>query len=678
MNRVKTVFDFDSWSVRMRVSVGIGLVLFLLVAVSGISLNGIEFVEHESLYVKSSALEAAAVVEFNARARQTHFLVTQYALSENESDLQAAKRSLEQLRELTSVLEQAYSSSTADLKATIEQISTLKAQYRAAVDATIQLITARRSHANELLKDATELSTIVSAIVEALAHDTKNGNALDGGIRLMEEFYISSASAIQFLASRDPADANRARVEIQAMRRVLDELTTGDIDNKRVHRFLKAMSEPFGRYVKAIDDLVKTTEQFATISDDRAVAANELLAHTTKMRQAALEQQVGAVDSMTKTVIATRELDVWTSVIAIAVGAGLAILIGRSIARPITQITLAMRALANGEVDTTIPHIGRRDEMGAMADAVKVFKERTIQAARFSDEKDTERQAKEQHARALECLNKAFEAKVSTLVFDLSSSATKLKENAETMFARTKQAGQKSTTVRIAAEHACENVQIVAAATEELSYSIDEIDGRVTQSSVITTKAMVDTQGVEETVKALALDTQKIGDIVGLIETIAAQTNLLALNATIEAARAGEAGRGFAVVAGEVKSLATQTAKATEQISVRVAQIQYATQNAVAAIEDIVSTIGEANKIAAGVATATEQQKNATHEIAQNVQQTATSAKEVTQNIEHVEDATRKTGIEATQVLEAANHLSRQADDLSTEVSEFLAGVRAA
>src|ERR1700682_6125313 len=182
MDRIKTLFHFDSWSGRRRVSVGIGLVLFLLVTVSGISLNGIEFVERGSLYVKSSAVEAEAVADFNARARQTHFLVTQYALSENESDLQAAKRSLEQLRELTSALEQAYSSSTAALKSTIEQISTLKARYRAAVDATIQLIAARRSHANELLKDATELSTIVSAMVEALAHDTKNGNALDGGI----------------------------------------------------------------------------------------------------------------------------------------------------------------------------------------------------------------------------------------------------------------------------------------------------------------------------------------------------------------------------------------------------------------------------------------------------------------------------------------------------------------
>lgn len=678
MDKIKTVFHFNSWSVRQRVFGGIAFVLLLLVAVSVILLNGIEFVEHESSYVKSSVQEAVAVAEFNARARQTHSLVTQYALSENEIDLQAAQGSLKQLRQLTSVVEQVYSSSTTDRKATTDQISALEVRYQAAVDATIQIIAARRSHAHELVKDATELRTIVSAIVETLAHDTKNGNALDGGIRLMEGFHISNAGAIQFLASRNPSDANTARVEIQAMRHVLDELTTRGIDNKRAQRFLFAMSEPFGRYVQAIDDLVTTTEQFATISDDRTMVANDLLTVTTKMRKVTSEQQLDAVNAMTKTVAAIRQLDVLTSLIAIAVGVGLAILIGGGIARPITQITLAMRALANGEVDSAIPHIGRQDEMGAMADAVKVFRESTIQATRLTDEKDAERQAKERHARALESLNKSFEAKVGTLVLSLASSATNLKENAETMFARTKEAGERSATVKIAAERACENVQTVATATEELSASIDEIDGRVAQSSVIATKAMVDAHGVEETVKALALDTRKIGDIVGLIQRIAAQTNLLALNATIEAARAGEAGRGFAVVAGEVKSLATQTAKATEEISVQVEQIQSATQNAVTAIENIVSIINEVNMIAAGVASATEQQKNATHEIAENIQQTASSAKEVSQNIAHVEDATRKTAIEANQVLGAANQLSRQADDLKIEVSKFLSSVRAA
>src|ERR1700682_1533185 len=336
MDRIKTLFHFDSWSGRRRVSVGIGLVLFLLVTVSGISLNGIEFVERGSLYVKSSAVEAEAVADFNARARQTHSLVTQYALSENESDLQAAKRSLVQLREATPALEQAYRSSTAKFKASIEQISPLEARYRAAVDATILIIASRRSHANQLLKDATELSTIVSALAEALAQDGKDRNALDSGIRLMEEFHISDASAIQFLASRDPADANRARVEIMGMRRVIDELTARDFDNKRVQRFLRAISEPFERYVQAIDGLVITTEQFAAISNDRAVAASELLAVTVKMRQAASEQQLRAVDSMIETVTATRTLGIWTSLIAIAVGVGLAIFIGGSIARPIT------------------------------------------------------------------------------------------------------------------------------------------------------------------------------------------------------------------------------------------------------------------------------------------------------------------------------------------------------
>jgi methyl-accepting chemotaxis protein len=218
----------------------------------------------------------------------------------------------------------------------------------------------------------------------------------------------------------------------------------------------------------------------------------------------------------------------------------------------------------------------------------------------------------------------------------------------------------------------------VAAAAEELAASIGEIGRQVTQSSKITGQAVVDAQRTDAIVRALAEGAEKIGHVVGLISTIAGQTNLLALNATIEAARAGDAGKGFAVVASEVKSLANQTAKATEEIGAQIAQIQAATKEAVAAIRNITGTIEQVSAISVSIAAAIEQQDAATAEIARNVQQTAQSAQSVTATISGVSQAANDTGAAAEQVLGAASGLSTQAEQLNDEVHRFVADVRAA
>ena len=272
----------------------------------------------------------------------------------------------------------------------------------------------------------------------------------------------------------------------------------------------------------------------------------------------------------------------------------------------------------------------------------------------------------------------AFEAKVGSLVSMLSSGATELQATAQSMSATATQTNQQATTVAAAAEEASAGVQTVAAAAEELTASIHEISQQVAQSARATGKAVEDARRTDTIVRALADGAQKIGDVVLLITGIAAQTNLLALNATIEAARAGDAGKGFAVVAGEVKNLATQTAKATEEIGTQIRQIQDATGEAVQAIKAIGTTIEEVNVIASNIAAAVEEQGAATAEIARNVQQTAASTQEVTATIAGVSQAANDTGAAAGQVLGAASGLSRQAEQLTGEVNAFVAGVRAA
>jgi len=278
----------------------------------------------------------------------------------------------------------------------------------------------------------------------------------------------------------------------------------------------------------------------------------------------------------------------------------------------------------------------------------------------------------------LDGLTQSFEVKVGELVGMVSSAATELRTTAESMTGTAGQTTEQATTVAAAAEQASANVQNVASAAEELSSSIAEISRQVTQSAKIAGRAVEDAQRTDGVVRALAEGAQKIGDVVSLISDIAGQTNLLALNATIEAARAGEAGRGFAVVASEVKSLATQTAKATDDIARQIAQIQEATNEAVLSIQSIGGTIGEVNEIAATIAAAVEQQGSATQEIARSVQQAAAGTQQVTASISGVSHGATITGSAATQVLSAADELSRQAENLSGEIGYFIAGVKAA
>ncbi|PWC34282.1 methyl-accepting chemotaxis protein [Azospirillum sp. TSO35-2] len=355
------------------------------------------------------------------------------------------------------------------------------------------------------------------------------------------------------------------------------------------------------------------------------------------------------------------------------------VVIARSgIAGPITGITNTMSNLAEGNLTVEVVGAGRRDEIGGMARAVEVFKRNALDRARMAAAEEAERKAKELRTAAVEQLIEGFDRSMSGILRTVSAAATELDATAQSMSLTAEQTNSQASSTAAAAEQASVNVQTVASATDELSASIREISAQVTRSTDIAGQAVGEAQATNTRVQGLVEQAQRIGDVVKLITDIASQTNLLALNATIEAARAGEAGKGFAVVAQEVKNLANQTAKATDEIAGQIASMQQATSEAAAAITGIGGTIGSINEIATSIASAIEEQGAATGEIARNVQEASRGTEVVTANITEVSRGATQTGSAATQVLGAAGELSRQSEMMRSEVERFLDGIRAA
>jgi methyl-accepting chemotaxis protein len=345
---------------------------------------------------------------------------------------------------------------------------------------------------------------------------------------------------------------------------------------------------------------------------------------------------------------------------------------------PLREMGHAMGRLAGGAWETVVPALDRRDEIGEMARSVEVFKRNGTENARLEGEKSREQEARAARARAIDAMVGEFQASASQIVQSVGQSAEKLNETARSMSATAANTTEQTRVVATGTEEAAANVQSVAAAGEELSSSITEISRQVSLSTEAASRAEVKAGEANDRVKGLVESSKKIGDIVELINDIAAQTNLLALNATIEAARAGEAGKGFSVVASEVKNLAAQTAKATDEIAAKIGEIQSVSTESAQVMGVIADSISEFNRVSVAIASAVEEQSAATREIARNVAQSAEAARQVSANVANITQAAEEAGSAADLVLGASGDLGRQAETLRRLVEGFIANVRAA
>jgi len=358
---------------------------------------------------------------------------------------------------------------------------------------------------------------------------------------------------------------------------------------------------------------------------------------------------------------------------------GITLVMTRSVIKPIGGLVAAMGTLASGDTSTVVPGRERGDEVGTMAGAVQVFKESMIETERLRAEQvEAEKRAEAEKKRALHRLADDFQSAVGGVIDTVSSASSQLESAARMLSTTAETTQQMSGKVTSASEEASANVQSVASASEELAGSVNEISRQVLESSKIAAEAVRQAGETDARIGELSQAAGRIGDVVKLITAIAEQTNLLALNATIEAARAGEAGRGFAVVAQEVKALAAQTAKATDEIGTQIAGMQTATQESVAAIKEISGTISRISEIASTIAAAVEEQGAATQEISRNVQQAAQGTSDVASNIVAVNSGASQTGAASSQVLTSAQSLANESQNLKAEVAKFLDSVRAA
>jgi len=519
---------------------------------------------------------------------------------------------------------------------------------------------------------STDDATRAARTVEQLGNVIANGNL--AAADMTAALSANSSGTLEAIEKQFKATEERVKLNLDLLPKNSSTKTLSDAAMK-----LMALGEGKTRVFKAREKELDAVDYGQTVLDE-----------TRKLNVGlgiSVQQLVDGVQSETNaSTWQARQQISYATVIMLALGAATLIgsilfvwlYVGGSILRRIGSLQRSMQLLSEGDLESEIYRSSQHDEIAEMSHALHVFRESMIEGRALSAEQDKDRSAKAERATRMEARIVEFETAVRAALDNLQRSANSMQATAQSMSATADQSSALVSAVASAAEETSANVQTVSSGTEELSSSIAEIGRQVVTSAQIAGKAVDEAGATDATMHGLADNASRINVVVDLIQVIASQTNLLALNATIEAARAGEAGRGFAVVASEVKSLANQTAKATDEIRSQIASMQQVTTSAVSAIRNIGQTIGEINDVTTAIAAAVEEQGAATREIARNIQHAAGGTAEVSSNIIGVSTASAEAGRSASEVLSASDELRREADMLRSEIDAFLSNIRAA
>jgi methyl-accepting chemotaxis protein len=660
---------------RGKIMLGFAFVLAISAISMGMAYMGFERVAAGVASYRSSVTEADLARDIDRELISYRSLARYFVLTAKEEDAKAALAAEASLRE---AIVQSMKGTTNPAR--LDQITRLEREFRAFTKIFAKIVKLKDDSAliakNQLARSGASFRFKVDDL-PGNADDQQIQAVQFGARKVADQFQAVAALVNTFVINSDQAVAASAQARLKFVENTLTVIPNTE---EKLVQALKEISALLEEYQQALVKLIDNAKEIDELAVEMAESTTEILKGSNAMKADLLSDQQRLDAESSATIRETEELVLMLALGGFLLGGALAVLLGKGISRPMIAMCKAMRELASGNFDVVLPGLGRKDELGEMAGAVEEFKVQAVaKAERDAAAHDAQNKASSA-ARRTELIRFAddFEAAVGAIVSNVSASAVELETAAGTLTRTAETTQSLSSQVSGSSEEASTNMQSVASATEELSASVDEIGRRVRESSQIAEAAVLQAQQTDGRIGKLSRAAQEIGDVVKLITAIAEQTNLLALNATIEAARAGEAGRGFAVVASEVKSLASQTAKATDEISSHISGMQGATQESVAAIKEIGGTISQISGIAATISSAVEQQSSATQEIARSVQNVAQGTQEAAANIMRVNRGATETGEASENVLNSARALSTESTRLREELDRFMANIRAA
>jgi len=671
-----------SWiGVRPRVFGGFALILSFLVLLAGFAMVQVEQIGGTVNELVTSAAGDAGMSQVRAALLGANGAVEKFIRTWNVGDKEAATKAIEGVGQLADQVEQKFGKlqAIADGAAPVRtELQTYRSSFAAAAEAVDRL----RAATTKTDAQGATAALNVGGIQVALANRS-DAERLMNPMRLAAVVDAVRITVMRYGTTLSTADADDAKLALSyaelAIADTEAEMAGSGPADAKLKSLVAALKAGMTADAAALDEVIKVAGDLRARQADLTKASAAIDAQVNRINDKLGTVRAEQGGKTAASVQQTQQTVIFSAAGALVLGTVLAWLIGASVSGPIRSMTDRMQSLAAGELDEAIPGGESRDEIGRMARAVEVFRENALAVRRMQSEAGAQREATEaDRMRMMAELAGRFEQGMQGVITGVGGRAAEMGRSAEEL-ARVAERGRGlAEAVATRAEQASMNVQTVASATQELAASIREISSQVQRSVTVSSRATDETRRTSQLIHGLSSAAEKIGTIIQLIQAIASQTNLLALNATIEAARAGDAGRGFAIVASEVKNLASQTAQATEQIASQIAAIQNVTGETVAAITQFGATVKEMADIATAIAAAVEEQGAATGDIARNVEEAANGTAAVTREIGDVRAVAGETDAGAEAALAAAAALQQQAVSLKSNVDDFLHTIRSA